>query len=131
ASSDQRAASMNRLRFDIDRLERALAATSSEARVQLRPVSTEDVLAALPSDSALVEYVKYRPFDPKAIGRFNRFLPARYAAFILRGGTEPGWVELGPADTIEAAVADWRSGLVSPRNIGVQRYGRVVADLLL
>jgi len=70
------------------------------------------------------------PFNPKAIGRFTKFLPAHYAALVLRPGADSQWVELGAADAIETAVADWRLALTSPRK-DADAYGRSVSGLLL
>jgi CHAT domain-containing protein len=72
-----------------------------------------------------VEFVKYRPFDPRAVGRFNRFGQPRYGAFVLRAGTQ-AWVELGAAEDIEASVLDWGSALRSPLDLAVRKKGQAV-----
>ena len=126
----EHAAQIERLRTEIDQLERTLSSSSAQLRGEVRPVAVKDVSALLPAGSALVEFVKYRPFDPKAIGRFKRFGPPRYAAFVLRAGRR-AWVELGDAAEIETAAATWRAALRSPRDARVKAKGRVVYDRLV
>ncbi len=61
----------------------------------------------------LVEYVRYRPFDPRAIGNANRFGRARYSAFVLGPSGRPHWVELGEAATIDGQIRALREALQS------------------
>ena len=127
---NEHAAQVEKLRTAIDRLEQKLSNSSPQLRGEVESVTIESVSGLLPARSALVEFVKYRPFDPKAIGRFNRFGPPRYAAFVLHGGKH-SWVELGAAEDIERAATAWRTALRSPRDGGVREKGRAVYERLL
>jgi CHAT domain-containing protein/Tfp pilus assembly protein PilF len=91
-------------------LERLIAARSNEFRGQLRSVTPEAVQAALPEGAMLVEWVRYRAFDPRA-ERKKAYGAERYAASILGKTGAPVWLDLGEARPIDAAVAAWRSAL--------------------
>lgn len=73
-----------------------------------RPRSAE-VQAGLPRDTALIEYVVFRP-----TGTEGTPLRPRYAAFVLRAAGEPSAVDLGDGATIDAAVTDLRDALAEP-----------------
>lgn len=87
-------------------LRRDNPAYATEARLQ--EVGLEDVRAVLRSGEALVEYVRYlhRDFESRTWGT------SRYGAFVLRGNGEVAAIDLGDADTIDAAIREWR-GLVN------------------
>jgi len=96
-----------------EQAERALAEKSATFRAELawHRAGIDEVLAALPAESALLGYVRYsseRP--PHERGRADLGPPpASYLAFVLdRSGRPPVLVPLGPAQPIEAAVARWR-----------------------
>ena len=72
------------LESDIERLETALSASGRTAQSELRAVELADVQRQIPEDTALVEYVRYRPFDPHVGEMARRFGPSRYALFVLR-----------------------------------------------
>lgn len=72
--------------------------------------------ATLPVGSALVEIVKYRPFDFRAEEREEKWGGARYVAFVLHGGQvrrdpEVALVPMGSAVQIEKAVKRWRTAV--------------------
>ena len=93
-------------------LERRIAARSVEFRSRLQPVTVAAVQGALPADSVLVEWVRYRSFDSRA-SRKDRFGAARYAAAVLSPAGEPVWLDLGEAAAIDAAVEVWREALAN------------------
>ncbi len=130
AAATDHAERVERLRIQIDTLEQRLSRTSAQMRGEVRPVTISDVLSALPAGTALVEFVKYRPFDPRAVGRFKRFGQPRYAAFVLRAGRQT-WVELGAAEDIETSLTAWRTALRSPRDSSVREKGRAVYQRLM
>lgn len=79
-------------------------------------VGVEDVRARLPEDGALVEFVAYRPFEPERVeaSYFERWGEPRYGACVLRPGAEPRCLDLGPAEAVDAAVADLLAALAQP-----------------
>jgi tetratricopeptide (TPR) repeat protein len=76
---------------------------------RLQEVSLEDVTAALQPGEALVEYVRYHPYD-FSWQLTNHWGAARYGAFILHvAGGNVAAVDLGAAAEIDAAVQQFRS----------------------
>ena len=103
------AAILKKLEAEDDELSNRLAAASPVYRSQTRPVTIEAVQAAIPDDTALVEYVYYAPRDTKTA----RFLPKglSFVAFVLHKTGEPIAVDLGDALDIDKAVAELRKSL--------------------
>lgn len=96
---------------EIDQLESKIAQHSVEYRLQLQPVDLESVKKALPSKSALLEYVVYRPYIPSEM----RYGTSRYAVYILgRNGIR--WVDLGETEGIDRMVVSMRRLLRQPRS---------------
>ena len=119
------------LEAEIERLESALSARSREAQAELRPVDVALVQRALPANTRLVEYVRYRPFIPRVIGQANRFGAPRYAAFILQPAGSPRWIELGDAEVVDRQVSAFRAALRSPSRTDVRERARDLARLIL
>lgn len=114
AKPGEREAARRALESQIDGLESTLAARSREFAAELRSVDLASIQQQLPARTVLVEYVQYRPFDPKAIGRNNRFGAPRYAAFAVTASGVPRWVELGPAGPIERLIRSFRDAVRGP-----------------
>ena len=96
----------------VDDLEDQLSRRSTDfAAVTTSPTLTA-IQTALPPQTALVEFVRYQPFDPTASAQ-ERYGEDRYAAYILQpDGTIQG-IDLGPATTINAAVSALSISLAS------------------
>ncbi len=98
-------AKIKQLDFEIRHLESTISSRSVEFRTQvLPPVMAEDVRAALPPETALIEFAQYQPVDP----RTNKKSPARYLAYVLPKEGVLRWVELGEVANIDAAVRTLR-----------------------
>ncbi len=100
---------LDRWRHEVDLAERALLESSPHLVLQrTREASGFDAIAAaLPAGSALVAFARYRPAELA-----HELGPARYAAFVLRGGARaPSVVPLGEAAGIEAALERWDAAL--------------------
>jgi CHAT domain-containing protein len=87
-----------------------LSAAFRAQREKARP-SPEALAGSLPEGAVLVDYLYYRRdlHDEKS-GRPRA--EARLAAFVTRKGRPAARVELGPAQDIEAAAAEWRAELM-------------------
>ena len=116
---------------EIERLERLLSQKGSAAAGETRTIGVADVQRLLPADAQLVEFVRYRPFDPRATKIAERFGPARFAAFVLRKEGEPRWFELGAADEVDKRVAALRASLRSASRTDVKTLARAVDDLVM
>jgi CHAT domain-containing protein/tetratricopeptide (TPR) repeat protein len=99
-------------------LERELSANAPELHLgeRLREVGPEAVLRSIPDDAALVEFVRmrFRDFGADETAGESKWKPARYVAFVSRGGpdAELELLDLGDASELDTLV---------------QRYGRAVS----
>ena len=89
-------------------IEEALASRYAALGLKEIPVTLEAVQAALPSGAALVEYFVFKPFDARA-KQGSRWGKPRYVAYVLRPQGEPGWVDLGEAESIDRLAREVRS----------------------
>jgi CHAT domain-containing protein/Tfp pilus assembly protein PilF len=126
-----RQAQIAELEERIDSLERTMSAASAAARTA-PAVTLDEVQSRIPAGSVLVEYFRYRPFDPHATRVADRFLgPPRYAAAALRRTGAPVWTELGEAAAIDTRIAALRGALVNPRRSDVIDRARPLTALLV
>ncbi|MEM9447004.1 MAG: tetratricopeptide repeat protein [Cyanobacteria bacterium P01_E01_bin.6] len=100
------------LQVRVGTLENQLSRLSSDfANLTASPTLIE-IQTALPSATALVEFIRYRPLNPTASVQ-ERFGDDRYAAYILQpNGTIHG-LDLGPAEAIDTAVSSLSNSLAS------------------
>lgn len=107
--ADQRRAAQQR----VDDAWSALAAVSPEARAIIRPAleTLDAVSARLGERDALLHFARFQPIHPEAVG-LAQHGPERYLAFVLRHGeSAPTFVDLGPADSLDAMVEAVRAPL--------------------
>jgi tetratricopeptide (TPR) repeat protein len=111
----------------IEELERALAPLTpmGPLKQRLADVPFEDLVAAVPQDCALVEFVLFNVFDfaqRKWARHGNSGTRARYAAFIVRSGArEPlAAVDLGDADEIHALITAFRASVSEKADTSVE-----------
>ena len=121
----------------ITALEDQISRASSEFRTATEAITSADIQALLPSNSALVEIVRYRPLhfetlkDSEGIesnqtltttrpdttipfAQLQRFGPPRYAAYLLGSdGTVQG-IDIGSAEAIDTAVSNLSTNVSSP-----------------
>jgi CHAT domain-containing protein len=95
------------------------------------PITLESVRAALPTDSALVEFAVYRPYDWKAAEDKTAYGEPRYVAYIIRDRGEVRWAELGPAAEIDKAVEALRQALRDPLRRDVRELARAADEKLM
>ena len=102
-----------RIKFLIEQghqLEDKISRRSPEFRTAHQPVTLEAIQRLIPANTALVEFVKYRPFNPKGkIGK--RWGPPRYAAYVLHGQGDPQGIDLGEVELIESHLERFRLSL--------------------
>jgi CHAT domain-containing protein/tetratricopeptide (TPR) repeat protein len=111
-------------RADRDLAEKSVRFPRDLSRSRIGP---SDLVTALPAQSALVSFVRYRPHN----------LEPAYLAFVLRGGDSvPAVVPLGSAANIEGLILQWRKqldqeALASGRGsqLGEAAYRRVAGEL--
>jgi MYXO-CTERM domain-containing protein len=92
---------------ELERQKRELEAKLSEKSRQFaevnRAATLDDVQNALPDKAALIEWIRYQPYEANANTRQDRWQSARYAACALARRGAPTCLDLGDAATIDAA----------------------------
>lgn len=124
-------AKIARLEGEGEQLEAQVSARSAEFRTQVQPATLERVQQAIPDNAALVEMVLYTPFNARARTPGERFGHARYAAYVLRRGGAPAFVDLGEAAPIDSAVARLRMALGKSQSTDFRRAGRELDELVM
>ncbi|MBI4748438.1 MAG: CHAT domain-containing protein [Acidobacteria bacterium] len=123
------------LEAEVDELEAEVSRRSAEYRVQTQPVTLQNIQAAIPENTALVEFTRYQPVQ-NAESSLNG--PPRYLAYIIEPKGDPKWVDLEEVEKIDAITKAFRALLqLSPgtrsrlikaesRNIKKSNSGSVV-----
>jgi CHAT domain-containing protein len=101
------------LEKDKERLEVLLAQKSEAFRrfQKLRDASAKDVTAALPANTAFLDFLFYTHYTPPTKGKGEVGTETRLLAFVLTRDRAPVLVPLGPAGPIRQAVASWREAV--------------------
>ncbi|MEM8503973.1 MAG: tetratricopeptide repeat protein [Cyanobacteria bacterium P01_D01_bin.1] len=122
---EQQRSEIAQLENQAEQIEETLARSSAEFAIATEPVSISDVQSAIPTNAALVEFVRYLPADIE-----NPQAPARYAAYVVtqRGNAQP--IDLGEAAQIDRLVAQFRRSL-SSRSADVKEIGRQLDQQLM
>ena len=119
---------------DLDTRAEALEAKLSEKTAQMdraaAGVSIEAVQRMIPDNAVLVDFFRYRPFDPNTPKSADRFGASRYAAYALRRSGDPAWVELGDAAPIDSRVDALRAALLNRERSDVTDRARELFDPL-
>ncbi len=102
-----------RIKFLIEQghqLEDQISRRSPDFGTANQPVTIEAIQKLIPANTALVELVKYRPFNPK--GKIaKRWGPPRYAAYVLHRQGYPQGIDLGEVELIESDLELFRLSL--------------------
>lgn len=109
-------AQLTQLGAERERLEAELSAKSAAFRQATKPTTLEELLAALPNDAVLVDYLEYRRALPTRIEPSGLISPVQYqrqyVAFVVRHAAKPAeqvtMIPLGDAAPIGTAVDVWR-----------------------
>lgn len=117
----ERAAETERLTQLLRDKERALDERSARYHLFWQPVTAEIVRDAIPPGTALVEFIRYRPFNARAVRNTDRWRPEHYAAFVLKHTGGPAWVDVGEAAPIDEQVMRLRAALRRPPDAAAGR----------
>ncbi|WP_204154601.1 CHAT domain-containing tetratricopeptide repeat protein [Leptolyngbya sp. CCY15150] len=122
---------LDTLQQQAEDLENQLAQASAEFRIETQPVELADIQALIPADAALVELVRYEPFDAdEPFG--ERFGESRYAAYILHPNGDIQWADLGDAATIDQAAVAFLETTQNPTTRSqVRTTGRALDELVM
>jgi CHAT domain-containing protein/Tfp pilus assembly protein PilF len=119
---------MERLTQKKEELEGKLAGAAEEFRRARLPVGPAEILACLPADTVLVDFLFFARGNPGNVDpnkRWRRWL----TAFVLRKGKPVLRLDLGPAEPVEQAVTAWRQNLVRRGGRG-GKAGQTLRQLL-
>ena len=89
----------------IEQLEAQLSSRSAEFKRETTPVTIAAVQQAIPNDAALVEFIQYRPLDPKE----DKYSEPRYAVYVLLSNGQMQWQDLGEASIIDDKIQRFRT----------------------
>jgi len=122
------------LEIEAQRLERLLATQSKTYRSASTKVTADAVRGALPKGTALVEFVAYRPMDPKNVGGDSK-TSRRLVAYVLRRGDDgkqaPAQaIELGAMAAVDKLVGPLLDALADP-NTQMKRKARALDRLVM
>ena len=101
---------LNYLSEQANQLEDQISRRSLDFRTANQPVTLETIQTLIPANTALVELVKYQPFNPKA-KKDQRFGSPRYAAYVLHSQGDPQGIDLGEVELIEPDLELFRLSL--------------------
>jgi CHAT domain-containing protein len=91
-------------------LEDQISRRSAEFRSLSQPITLESIQKLIPANAALVEIVRYQPFNPKAPEN-QRFGNPRYAVYILYPNGDIKAKDLGEAKPLEDKLIYFRDNL--------------------
>ncbi|MBS1808765.1 MAG: CHAT domain-containing protein [Acidobacteria bacterium] len=111
-----------------EKLEGEISTRSARFRAQLQAVTPEAVQALLPSNTALVEFAAYLPYDTKP-NQWAR--QPRYVAYVLPSQGPLHWVDLGEAVPIYLAIESFRQTLLSPTPTNVKAVARALDEKVM
>jgi len=106
---------LTNLQSEIQQLEDKLSRRSAEFRNLSQPITLEAIQKLIPTNAALVEIVRYQPFNPKATKLSERFSNPHYAVYILFANGEIKTKDLGEAQPIDDNVTAFRRNLADSK----------------
>ena len=112
-------------------IEGAISKRSAELRKPEPLITISSVAQALPADAALVEFVSYKPFTPKARLESEEFGPSRYGAYVLHSVGVPQWIELGDTSVIDEAMNRLVLALRDPGRTDVDELARALDEQVM
>jgi CHAT domain-containing protein/Tfp pilus assembly protein PilF len=121
---DEYKARMTNLADQKGELEAEISRHSLKFRAESAAVTLKSVQTAIPENAALLEFVAYRPFNPKAISSTENYSDTRYGVYVIRRNGVPQGVDLGEARLIQEVVEDFRAALRDPLNADVRESSR-------
>ncbi|MGB3786574.1 MAG: tetratricopeptide repeat protein [Phormidesmis sp.] len=102
---------INRLRTleaEAEALDEGLARRSATFSAAAEDISIGSVQSKIPTDAALVEFIRYYPYSEDST---TNWLKPRYAAYVLMTSGSVQAVDLGDATEIDATVGEFRKAL--------------------
>jgi CHAT domain-containing protein/tetratricopeptide (TPR) repeat protein len=130
-SPDEHRKTLQGLQEKKEKLESVISHHNEAFRAQYQAVTLAAVQSAIPTDSALVEFLTYSPYDPNAETAAQMYGDLRYAVYVLHRNGAPKGVDLGAAKAIDDSIEKFRAALRDPGRTDAQQLARVVAANVL
>ncbi|REG45544.1 tetratricopeptide repeat protein [Paraburkholderia sp. BL6669N2] len=130
-SPEQHRRLLDQVKAQATSFESGLSQRSIEFRQHVETVTLERVQQAIPEGAALIEWFRYHPFNPIAVGSEPKYGMPRYMAYVLKRQGAPAAVDLGDAKTIDTAISDLLAALRDPHSIVVKDIARDVEVRLM
>jgi len=122
---------LRRLRTEEDALEIRLSHEGALKAPELEKVTLEAIQRALPETAVLIEYVRYKKFDPVRDGRAP-WRELRYAAVAIENRGPPAWYDLGDCEEVDSRVNRLRSLIAVPAPLeAIRSEARHLIGLLI
>ncbi|AHB89035.1 CHAT and TPR repeat domain protein [Thermosynechococcus sp. NK55a] len=120
---------LQQLETQASQLEAELSLRSASFRELTQPVTIAAVQRLIPANAALLEFIRYRPYDL----RTQNFGEPRYGVYVLRPRGQPLGKDLGTAAEIDAQVRQSRFRLADPRlpKVEVQQAAQALAEQVI
>jgi CHAT domain-containing protein len=128
---DQHVLRINALEERREKLESEIGVRSAGFYNPTKPVSLQAVQSAIPGDAALIEFAICHPGRSPAGGQQPESKDARYVAYLLPARGEVRWKELGSAQTIDQAIAQFREALRDPSRNDVRKLSRQLDEQVM
>jgi CHAT domain-containing protein/Tfp pilus assembly protein PilF len=103
------------LQNETQQLEDKLSRRSAEFRNLSQPITLEAIQKLIPTNAALVEIVRYQPFNPKATKESEKFGNPHYAVYILFANGKIKTKDLGETQFIDDNVTAFRRNLADSK----------------
>jgi CHAT domain-containing protein/tetratricopeptide (TPR) repeat protein len=119
---------MAELSAQLESLEAEVSKRSAELRPQLASVTLQAIQRAIPPKTALIEWIQYRPQDPRVRTKKAKAAKQRYAAYIMKREGEPVAVDLGEVQVIDDLAKNFRRSLSERTNLFVREDAKDVYE---
>jgi len=107
----EQVATLKTLEANADKIETELSSRSASFQAVTQPVTIAAVQKQIPADAALIEFIQYKPFNPKT----GEYQAPRYAAYILQAKGDVQWLDLGESEKLEAQLKEFKFNVSDPR----------------
>ncbi|REJ40618.1 MAG: CHAT domain-containing protein [Microcystis flos-aquae TF09] len=128
----EKISSINTIHQDLIKIADQLSRRSAEFRSLSQPITLEGIQKLIPADAALVEIVRYQPYNPKA-PKNQRFGIPRYAVYILYPNGDIKAKDLGEAKPIDDKLIYFRDNLADAETPlpQLQKSARQLDEILM
>jgi CHAT domain-containing protein len=120
---------LNDQREELDARLSRLSQPYAQAR-KAGKVTLEELAQALPPGTVLVDFARIEIFNFEAKGRDEKWMPARYLAFVLKPGRgqDVALFDLGPAEEVDNVLEQFKHALTQRQDSEARTLGRRLYD---